>query len=144
MQAGAHITRLALHVIRGEGLSEASSHAPDTQLFITVRTAYGRKIFQTRSHVVHSDAAPAWDLSCVVDLAQDAPMDSTVFIEVRKQLTLRVGKPRLLCSYFGCIDDLLRASMPYTSGRLSQQMPVRPPPPHSKFATSPPAAAART
>ena len=125
MHAGAHITRLALHVIRGEGLSEASS-APDTQLCITVRTAHGRKVFQTRSHVVHGDAAPAWDLSCVVDLAQAAPLDATVFIEVCKQLALRVGKPRVLCSYFGCVDDLLRASMPYTSGRLSQQSPVRP------------------
>jgi hypothetical protein len=124
MQTGGHVTRLALHVIQGDGISGAAVNTPDPELFITVRTAYGRKIFQTRRKAVHNGVAPVWDLSCVVDLTQDAPMDTTVFIEVRKSQALRVGRGKQICSYFGCVDDLLRASIPYTVGHRSKHVVV--------------------
>jgi hypothetical protein len=125
MQASGHITSLALHVIRGDGMADPAGHTPNPELFLTVRTAYGRKMFQTRSKAVHNGVARVWDLSCVVDLNQDAPMDTTVFMEIRKPQALRVGKGKLICSYFGCVDDLLRASTPCTRGHHSRPVAVR-------------------
>jgi hypothetical protein len=110
-----HVTRLALHVIKGTDLLEprgqlTRAQVPDTQLCVTVRNAYGRKTFQTRSRMVHKESAPEWGLSCVMDLVHDQPMEAKVHIEVRRPSALPMGAPKVLCAYSGSIHEVLHAS----------------------------------
>ena len=111
------VTRLALHVVQGADLADASAAPPDTFAVVAVHTKQGTKAFQTRSRTIQRSAAPRWQLSCVVDLTQDAPLEAAVVIDVRKPA--RVGAARLVCAYEGTIQDLLlagaRARLPVDS-----------------------------
>eukprot|EP00892_Ulva_mutabilis_P004410 jgi/Ulvmu1/2340/UM013_0188.1 len=101
------ITRLALHVIRGENLWTTAGYVADTQVVISIIKSDGSVVFKTTSRVVRAESSPEWQLSSVMDLPYAQPLDSTIHIEVVKVPQLKIGFRRSMCVYSSDISNLL-------------------------------------
>ena len=114
------ITRLALHVIRGENLWTTAGHVADTQVAISLIKPDGSIAFKTVSRVVRAESSPEWQLSSVMDLPYPQPLNCTVHIEVVKIPPLKIGFRRSMCVYSSDLPNLLDQAklMPHTASEV--------------------------
>lgn len=101
------ITRLALHVIRGENLWTTAGHVADTQVIVSLLKDDATVAFKTSSKVVRAESSPEWQLTSVVDLPHPKPLRCTVQIEVVKVPPLKIGFRRSMCSFSSDLPSLL-------------------------------------
>jgi C2 domain len=118
------VARLALHVIKGEGLWFASGRAVDSQVHVSVRDDDHLQ-FKTKSRVIHRDSSPQWQLTCVIDLAQQDPLRAAITIEVRhRRPPLRTGKAKRICAYYATLRDLLKQAPAAPEGPVRPQQSI--------------------